>query len=255
VAKDPNSRRPVETIGFIGFGEFGQFFAHCLAPSFRITVCDQADRSAAAHSIGVEWSTFEEVATKDLVILSVPLKSMEAVLQRLKQHLPADATVMDVCSVKQEPMRLIRQYLPDADVIATHPLFGPQSYALPNVKCKLVVCPPEKLSERHDFLLAHFRDELNLTILEVSAEQHDLDMANVQALTHFIAKALVELDVKASALSTPSFDLLVQLTGLLSKDSDELFDTIQNGNPFAAGVRARLLEALTALDTRMEPSK
>jgi prephenate dehydrogenase len=247
-------RRPVETIGFVGFGEFGQFFARHLALWFDVTACDLEDRSAAAHAVGVEWGDLAAVAGRDLVILSVPLKSMEPVLQRLKEHLSPGTTVMDVCSVKQEPMRLIRQYLPDRDVIATHPLFGPQSFALPDVKCKLVVCPPDKPSPRYEFMLAHFQDELKLSILNVSAEEHDREMANVQALTHFLAKALVELDVKASKLSTPSFDLLVQLTGLLSKDSYELFETIQNGNPFAAGVRARLLSALKESNARLEQS-
>ncbi|HEY4364268.1 MAG TPA: prephenate dehydrogenase [Bryobacteraceae bacterium] len=249
---DPQSRRPVETIGFIGFGEFGQFFARCLAPHFQITVCDQADRSDAARAIGVTWSSLADVAAKDLVVLSVPLKALEPVLVALKPHLAPGTTLMDVCSVKQEPIRLIRQHLPQADLIATHPLFGPQSYSLPNVQCKLVVCPPEKLSPRHQFLLTHFRDALKLTILEVPADQHDREMANVQALSHFIAKALVEIDLKASELSTPSFDLLVQFTGLLAKDSWELFETIQNGNPCAREVRAGLLNALTDLNTRLE---
>jgi prephenate dehydrogenase len=250
VAKDLHPRRPVEEIGFIGFGEFGQFFARLLAGSFKVSACDQADRSAAARSMGVEWATLLNVARKDLVILSVPLKSMEPVLESLT--LPDTTTLMDVCSVKQESLRLIRRHFPATEVIATHPLFGPQSYGLPGVKCKLVVCPPENPSPRYEFLLAHFRDELDLTIVHATPEQHDREMANVQALTHFIAKALVELDVKPSPLSTPSFDLLVQLTNILAKDSYELFETIQNGNPFAAGVRERLLTALTNLNARLE---
>jgi len=249
---DPQFRRLVESIGFVGFGEFGQFFARCLAPNFKITVCDQADRRDDARAIGVAWGSLAEVAAKDLVVLSVPLKAMEAVLVALKPHLAATTTLMDVCSVKQEPIRLIREHLPQADLIATHPLFGPQSYSLPNVQCKLVVCPPEKLSARHEFLLAHFRDALRLTIIEVPAEQHDREMANVQALSHFVAKALAEIDVRASELSTPSYDLLVQFMGLLAKDSWELFETIQKGNPFAAGVREGLLKALTDLNTRLE---
>jgi prephenate dehydrogenase len=175
---------------------------------------------------------------------------MEALLESLT--LPDTTTLMDVCSVKQESLRLIHRRFPDTEVIATHPLFGPQSYGLPGVKCKMVVCPPENPTPRYDFLLGHFQDELDLKIVHATPEQHDHEMANVQALTHFIAKALVELEVKASPLSTPSFDLLVQLTNILAKDSYELFETIQNGNPFAAGVRERLLIALTNLNARLE---
>lgn len=240
----------MEEIGFIGFGEFGQFFGRLLARSFTVSACDQTDRGAAARSMGVEWAALADVARKDLVILSVPLKSMEPVLESLT--LPTTTTLMDVCSIKQESLRLIRRAFPATEVIATHPLFGPQSYGLPGVKCKLVVCPPENPTPRYEFLLAHFRDELDLTIVHATPEQHDREMANVQALTHFIAKALVELDVKPSPLSTPSFDLLVQLTNILAKDSYELFETIQNGNSFAAGVRERLLTALTSLNARLE---
>lgn len=244
--------RPVEEIGFVGFGEFGQFFARHLVQCFKVTACDRQDRGAEARSIGVQWASLETVASKDLVILSVPLKSLEPVLQSLTAHVPPSTTLMDVCSVKQESLRLIRRYFPSTEVIATHPLFGPQSYGLPGVKCKLVVCPPEQPSPRYEFMLAHFRDRLGLAIVHATPEQHDREMANVQALTHFIAKALIELDVKASELSTPSFDLLVQLTNILAKDSYALFETIQNGNPFAADVRHQLLKALADLNSRLE---
>ena len=240
-------------IGIIGFGQFGQFMAQHLAPFFEVSVCDNADRQAEAEKIGVHWSDFETVAGKKIVVFAVPLKSFETVLTNAAAFLPPDAMCFDVCSVKMEPLRLMRAYLPETvEIIGTHPLFGPQSGREGIAGMRVALCPvrSRKTEEIKQFLAAN----LKLKVFEKSPEEHDREMAHVQALTHFVARALDELHVVDSELATVSYEELMRAARLVSEDSWELFQTIQQGNPFADTKRKAFIEKLIELEERVGKS-
>jgi prephenate dehydrogenase len=76
-------------------------------------------------------------------------------------------------------------------------------------------------------------------------------MAHVQALTHFVARALDELHVADSELATVSYEELMRAARLVSEDSWELFRTIQRGNPFADEKRRAFIEKLIEIEKRM----
>jgi prephenate dehydrogenase len=237
-------------IGIIGFGQFGQFMAQHLAPFFETAVCDNADLKDKADEIGVKWSDFETVAGKEIVIFAVPLKSFEVVLRRAVPFLRENAMCFDVCSVKMEPLKLMRAYLPESvEIIGTHPLFGPQSGRHGIEGLRVALCPvrTKKTEEIKRFLI----EDLKLRVFEKSPEEHDAEMAHVQALTHFVARALDELHVVDSELATVSYEELMRAARLVSEDSWELFRTIQQGNPFAGDKRKAFIEKLIEIESRI----
>jgi prephenate dehydrogenase len=77
-------------------------------------------------------------------------------------------------------------------------------------------------------------------------------MAHVQALTHFVARALDELHVVDSDFATISYEEIMKAARLVSEDSWELFRTIQNGNPFAATKRRAFIKKLIELEDRLD---
>jgi prephenate dehydrogenase len=243
----------MKEIGIIGFGQFGQFMARYLARWFDVVVCDVADRKDEAEKIGVKFADFEEVVSKEIVIFSVSLKSFESVLIESSKHLRADALVIDVCSVKIKPIELMLRHLPaSVEIIGTHPLFGPQSGREGIEGLKIALCPVRTVrsEEVKNFLV----DELKLVVLEKSPEEHDREMAHVQVLTHFVARALFELHVEDSELATVSYEELMKAASLLAEDSWELFQTIQQGNPFADERRKAFIEKLIELEKRVTNS-
>ena len=55
--------------------------------------------------------------------------------------LSPDALVIDVCSVKEYPVRLMKELLPErVSILATHPMFGPDSAAHALQGRKIVLC-------------------------------------------------------------------------------------------------------------------
>lgn len=237
-------------IGIIGLGQFGQFMSRHLAKFFKVTVFDSVDSEREAKEIGIEWKPFEETANKQIVIFAVPLKSFEEVLKRAAPVLRADALCLDVCSVKLKPIELMLEVLPSSvEIIGTHPLFGPQSGRDSIEGLKIAFCPVRttKADEVKNFLAG----DLKLSVLEKTPEEHDKEMAHVQALTHFVARALFELHVEDSELATVSYEELMKAASLLSEDSWELFQTIQQGNPFAAERRKVFIDKLLELEKRL----
>ena len=237
-------------IGIIGFGQFGQFMAQHLAPFFDVTACDTADRQIEAEKIGVNWREFPTVAGKPIVIFAVPLKAFEVVLKRAVPYLRADAMCFDVCSVKIKSLELMLEYLPETvEIIGTHPLFGPQSGRDSIESLRIALCPVRTTQTANvkNFLA----DKLKLNVFEKSPEEHDREMAHVQALTHFVARALDELHVVDSELATVSYEELMRAARLVSEDSWELFQTIQQGNPFADTKRKAFIEKLIELENRL----
>jgi prephenate dehydrogenase len=77
-------------------------------------------------------------------------------------------------------------------------------------------------------------------------------MAYAQALTHFVARGLSAAGVREQALMTPSYDKLLRVTEPLARENPKLFRDMQAHNPYAAEVRARLLDALRQLDAGVE---
>lgn len=224
--------------------------AQHLAPFFDVTVCDNANLHTKAESIGVNWKDFENTVNKNIVIFAVPLKAFEIVLKRAVPFLQADATCFDVCSVKMKPLELMREILPETvELVGTHPLFGPQSGREGIEGMRVALCPlrTNKSEKIKRFLV----EELKLRVFEKSPAEHDKEMAHVQALTHFVARALDELHVVDSELATVSYEELMKAARLVSEDSWELFQTIQQGNPFAETKRKAFIEKLVELENRM----
>lgn len=240
----------MKEIGIIGFGQFGQFMAQHLAPFFEISVFDNENLQTQAENLGVNWCDFETVAAKNIVIFAVPLAAFETVLKRAVPFLQTDAMCFDVCSVKMKPLELMREILPETvEIIGTHPLFGPQSGREGIAGMRVALCPLR--TDKGEKIKRFLVEKLNLKVFEKSPAEHDQEMAHVQALTHFVARALDELHVIDSELATVSYEELMKAARLVSEDSWELFQTIQQGNPFAETKRKAFIEKLIELENRV----
>ena len=225
--------------------------ARHLAPFFDVSVCDQNDFRGEAEMIGAAWSDFETTVGRKNVVFAVPLAAFESVLSRAVPYLQTDAVCFDVCSVKMKPLELMREYLPETvEIIGTHPLFGPQSGREGIENLRIALCPLR--TSRKEEIKNFLTDKLKLKVYEKSPAEHDREMAHVQALTHFVARALDELHVEESELATVSYEELMRAARLVSEDSWELFQTIEQGNPFAEPKRKAFISKLVELENRLK---
>lgn len=241
----------MRTLGIIGFGGFGQFMVKHLQPYISVTVHDLTDLSHVAAEHNVEWGSLQDTASKDIVILAVPVQFLEPLLIDIKSFLKTDALVVDVSSVKVKPIALMLKHLPPSvDILGTHPLFGPQSGKHGVKGLNVVICPVRSKKTR---AVIHFLSHvIQLTVLERTPETHDKQMAYVQALTHFIGRSINEMDIPDVEQKTPAYQYLLDIKRNLGGDSMDLFLTIELENPYAKRVREEFMGALKSLNDRLE---
>jgi prephenate dehydrogenase len=144
----------------------------------------------------------------------------------------------------------MRRGLPrHVDIIATHPLFGPQSARDGIVGLKIAVCPIR--GDKGPRVAAFLRSVLGLDVIVTTPEAHDRDAAMVQGLTHLIAKVLVQMEPLPTRLTTRSFDLLLEAVGMVRHDAPEVFHAIERTNPYSREVRRRFFDLAYALDAEL----
>jgi prephenate dehydrogenase len=233
-----------KTIGVIGLGNFGTLAALHLARDTRLKVIGYDVRNRA--DLPVEQVDLATVAAADIVILAVPLEAYPATLEALGPLLAPETLVVDICSVKMYTEQYIEQYLPNhPNVLFTHPLFGPQSASETTQGHALVVTGGK--GDKIEPVLAYCEETLGLTLHRMSGEEHDKIMASVHVLTFFVGRGLSNLHLPEGPFITPSYTMIMDLIALDHKHSDELFRTIQDGNPFAEEMRHELVHSFQAL--------
>jgi prephenate dehydrogenase len=142
----------MKTLGLIGLGAFGRLAASTLKPHFDILAYDAVDLSDEAKSLGVHWGSLAEAASRQVVIVAVPVRVMRETFEAIAPHVQSGALVVDVGSVKILPAKWMLETLPEhADIVATHPLFGPQSAQLGLAGQRLVICPSPPWRRRWDW--------------------------------------------------------------------------------------------------------
>ena len=233
------SRPP--SLALFGFGAFGQLLAPLLAPDTRLCVCDPA-RQAEVQTQGYVPADLRDAARSEILLLAVPLAALPGLLAALAPHLRPGQVVVDTCSVKEEPARLMRALLPEGvELIGSHPMFGPASARTGLRGAQVVLCPLRGRGWRR--LGAVLRVRHGLQVIVTTPEQHDAEAALSQGLTHLLGRAMAGMG-PAPRIRTRSFELMMEALSMVAGDAPEVYEAVTAGNRHVAPLRARLAEAL-----------
>ncbi|MPT47950.1 MAG: prephenate dehydrogenase/arogenate dehydrogenase family protein [Sphingobium sp.] len=243
-----------KSLAIIGFGDFGRLAADSLAGRFDISVHDAFLSPDKITAAGYRSLSLEEAARCDVVVLAVPVQVMEETIARIAPLVRPGALVLDVASVKTLPGQWLSQYMPDSvQIVPTHPLFGPQSVARDGLAGRqFVLCP---VRGNAHLPVAALGRELGLVVRITTAEEHDREMAYVQALTHLIGRTLSGMDIPDKQMKTQTYQHLLDLTQLIGKDSFELFTAIQTMNPYARDITDSFVSGAVDLLGQVHPTR
>ena len=116
----------MKSVGLIGFGRFGKVLANILQKGFAIKTYDLTP----PHTFtGVEIADLTTVLKEEVIFIAVPIRHFESVIQNIASKLSEDVLVIELCSVKKYTTEVMKKILPEqVSIIATHPMFGPDSY-------------------------------------------------------------------------------------------------------------------------------
>lgn len=236
-------------IGVYGLGRFGSFWAERLARRAAVKAYSRRSRAAPA---GVELVSEARLLECPVLVLCVAISAMEQVLGRIRDRLPAGVTVLDTCSVKGYPTRLMDRMLPaGVRILGTHPMFGPDSGRETIAGLSMVLCPvriePAALTRWERF----FADmELNVVVMEPDA--HDREAAFTQGVTHYVGRVLAEMRLRESSIAPLGFQRLLSIVEQTCNDPWQLFADLQRCNPHTAEMRAGLEAAFRSVSARLD---
>jgi prephenate dehydrogenase len=118
----------IMNIGVYGLGRFGAFWAKELAKHNNNEIFGYS-RHKKEKIEGVKQVDEDTLlSSSDIIYFCVAISSFETVIKSVKDRLKKGAVVIDTCSVKVYPAKVMKENLPDGVYsIASHPMFGPDS--------------------------------------------------------------------------------------------------------------------------------
>ena len=116
----------------------------------------------------------------DLVMVSVPIRSTVGVIGEVAPLLTGDQLLCDLTSLKGEPVKAMLSS--KAQVLGTHPLFGPTVSSLRN---QTIILTPARCGGALSLRLPEILRNEGANLVVMTPEAHDRLMAVIQGLTHF----------------------------------------------------------------------
>ena len=214
------------TIGIIGgTGNMGRWFEDLFFQAgYRVLIAGRK----------TELSYTDLAKESDVIILSTPLDSALKICRQIGPILKQDQLLMDLCSLKESICSCMLEST-SAQVIGSHPLFGPFT---DSIKGQNVIICPCRGTSRLIWLENEFKSK-GAVITRMDPLKHDRTMAVVQGLTHFLTvcmgKTLQKMDMppdEAIFYSTPIFRINIDLIGRLFAQDHNLFKALINNNKY-----------------------
>jgi prephenate dehydrogenase len=239
-------------VGVYGLGRFGAFWASLLARRYDVVGYSRSNSRQTPPQ--VRRVSEEQVLQSDVLFLCVSISAMREVARAIAPRLAPGTLVVDTCSVKVEPVRaMVEELAATQPILATHPMFGPDSAANGVAGLPIVVWPVRVDWTRHQFWQDEFAG-FGLRVLQISPDDHDHEAAYTQGITHFIGRVLGDMELRGSEIGTLGYRRILQVIEQTCNDPWQLFLDLQRYNPYTREMRERLRTSLTRVLEKLESS-
>jgi chorismate mutase/prephenate dehydrogenase len=196
----------------------------------------------ADHETDLKPGDAAQVA--DVTVISVPIDVTEQVIREVGPRIRPESLLMDVTSVKSEPVRAMLAAT-GAGVVGTHPMFGPSVHSLQGQR--VVICRGRE--DRWAQWVSAMFTARGLAVVETTPEHHDRMMATVQVLTHFQTQVhgltLARLGApltESLRFTSPAYLMELYMGARHFAQSADLYGPIEMKNPATPSVTETYLK-------------
>lgn len=173
-----------------------------------------------------------ELRRADIAFFCIPISTLKSAAAELVPLFSDTCILLDSCSVKENPVKWIEKARKNTQLfLATHPLFGPDSFADPGNR-KIALCPV-KMPQALFLAWSKFFSHLGMQPIQLSPEEHDMQVVFTQGLTHLVGRILTQLPLDKHAVTTKGFQSLKEIISQTCNDTFELFLDLQVLNPYS----------------------
>lgn len=242
----------VKNIGLIGFGRFGSLIVKHLSDDFKFYVYDRINKKNEIKKNNAVPSSLKDACQTDIVILAVPISEMQSTLENIKSLLKKNSIVIDVCSVKEYLVKLMRSILPKyVQILATHPMFGPDT-AYDSLEGRKIVLCKTRIQNKTYSEIKRFLESRKLNVIETTPEKHDREIAKSLVLTHFIGRALMDMKASALEIDTRGYRDLIRILDTVKNDTWQLFEDMSKYNKYAKKIRGKFIKSIHKVDYKVK---
>jgi prephenate dehydrogenase len=237
-------------IAIIGAGKMGVWFAKFfLEEGYSVVVADRSKEklSKLKSEIAVETADFvEAVQNADRVLICVSISAFEAVIKTISPSIREDQVVMDICSIKDFPVKVMHKHIKTGLVLGTHPVFGPGSKS---VKHKAFILTPTNAEERE--FAESFKKWLETKkarVFVMPPKKHDELMSVVLGFPHFLGLVACETLLEQADypetknVAGTTYRMLLTLAEVTALENPELFASLQLSLPELEKIESSFIE-------------
>jgi prephenate dehydrogenase len=219
----------------LGAGKMGVWFAKwCKAKGDTVVLADRNPQklSKLKEQLAVEVADFPAaVKDADRVLICVSISSFEEIVKKISSSIHKGQPIMDICSIKEYPVKIMHQYLKGALVLGTHPVFGPGSNGVAHKAYVLTPTNPEEDAYAEEFQRWLEKEEAHVFIM--TPQKHDELMSIILGFSHFVGLAACETLLEqpsfaeSKKLAGTTYRMLFTLAEAVAQEPPDLYANVQ----------------------------
>lgn len=216
----------------IGYGRFGELLCQILSKDFKVSIYEKNKikiNKAKINKINI-IDNLTALDSFSYIFICVPISVFKEIVLEIKDKTNKNQIVFDVCSVKSYPAKIMTTYLKKPQIIATHPLFGPDSFGK-SLDLRIVLCKLRVSEDNYREILDYLGSK-SLSIIETTPLKHDHDIIYSQAFTYIILNLIQNMNFPNITINTPSYLKMKEITDISINDSKQLFNDMLKFNPY-----------------------
>jgi len=188
----------------IGAGKMGLWFTRFfLEEGIPVIVSDKNKQilSKINCELGVETSdNINAVRTAGMVLVCVPMTDFEDVIKEIHSHVRPDQVIMDICTLKEFPVKTMHKYIKTGTTLGTHPMFGPNTKSIKNQN--LILTPTNLKEEAFAKKFKSWLEGRKAKVSIMSPRKHDMFMAVIFRLPRSISLVVWETNKRLPLVLT-----------------------------------------------------
>jgi len=226
-------------IAIIGAGKMGVWFAKFFnEKNYEVILADRKkEKLLKLVDLTVDFTTdFEEaVRFADQIYLCVSISAIEEVVKIISPVINDGQVIMDICSIKETPVKIMHQYIKNATVLGTHPVFGPGSNGIKHKA--YVLTPTNTIEEKFAEEFKKWLETEQAHVFIMSPKKHDELMSIVLGLPHFLGLVACETLLEQRNFSETkkvagtTYRMLLTLAEATALETPDLFASLQTNLP------------------------
>jgi prephenate dehydrogenase len=237
-------------IAILGAGKMGVWFAKFfLEEGYSVVVADRkkSKLSKLKSEIAVETADFAgAVQNADRVLICVSISAFEDVVKTISPSIREGQVVMDICSIKDFPVKVMHKHIKTGLVLGIHPVFGPGSQGVKNKAFILTPTAPAEKEFAESF--KKWLETKKARVFVMSPKKHDELMSVVLGFPHFLG--LVACDTlleqadyaETKNVAGTTYRMLFTLAEVTALENPELFASLQLRLPELEKIESAFIE-------------